>query len=518
ISPGAHDTSAETFQIYGITGGTLYSSTSTTPLANNTYITVAVAEIGLVFLPNQNSLVPGGFTVRESATTGAIGLSGPAVRDTVTVTLAGPTVTAGITAENTQSAGLLVNPGTRDTSAAFFHIYGINGGTLYQSDGTTPIANNSYITVAQGEAGLKFTPNTNSLAAGGYTVQESTTDSASGLNGPVVRGTVAVSLAGPSVTNETENENTNASNLVIYRGLNDASAAYFQIYGITGGTLYQNNGTTPIPNNSYITVAQGEAGLVFKPNTNSLAAGGYTVRESTTNGPSGLNGPTARGAINVILSGPFVTSTTTEENRQTTTGLVISPGTHDSTAYFFISGPPEGTATPGILNGTLYLSDGTTPVPSNSFITVAQGEAGLKFTPEFDSTAAGIFTVEEAATNTFSGISGPIKDAYITVFPSGTGIQLGGGTPLTTPSVAPANLALAVQETANSPATTTNTASNVIPAANNSALATPAAGTPSTAASSPAASGSTSSSSQARNLLAAKDEAVADFDLTDLLV
>ena len=104
------------------------------------------------------------------------GLSGTTATATISVTLAGPTVTSATTTENTQTtSGLVITPGANDSSAAYFQITGITGGTLFQHNGTTAIVNGGFITVAQGEAGLKFTPTTGSLASGSFTVQESTT-------------------------------------------------------------------------------------------------------------------------------------------------------------------------------------------------------------------------------------------------------------------------------------------------------------------------------------------------------
>ena len=88
---------------------------------------------------------------------------------------------------------------------------------------------------------------------------------------------------------------------MITAGSNDSSAAYFQITGITGGTLYQNNGTTPITSGSFITLAQGEAGLKFTPTAGSLVNGGFSVQESATAAASGLNGPTTKVAIDVTV-------------------------------------------------------------------------------------------------------------------------------------------------------------------------------------------------------------------------
>ena len=103
---------------------------------------------------------------------------------------------------------------------------------------------------------------------------------------------------------------------MITPGANDSTAAYFQITGITGGTLYQNNGTTPIANGSFITVAQGAAGLKFTPTTGSLATGSFTVEESTTNAVSGLSGATATATIAVTLAGPTVTAPSRRKTRR----------------------------------------------------------------------------------------------------------------------------------------------------------------------------------------------------------
>ena len=86
---------------------------------------------------------------------------------------------------------------------------------------------------------------------------------------------------------------------------------FFQITGISGGTLFQSNGTTAITDGEFITVAQGAAGLKFTPTTSSLATGSFTVQESTSNGTSGLSGTTATATIPVSFNGPAVTGAAT---------------------------------------------------------------------------------------------------------------------------------------------------------------------------------------------------------------
>ena len=72
-------------------------------------------------------------------------------------------------------------------------VTGITGGTLFQNDGTTPIGNGAFITFAQGAAGLRFTPATNSVATGHVTVQASTRAADAGLGGGTVTATITVS-------------------------------------------------------------------------------------------------------------------------------------------------------------------------------------------------------------------------------------------------------------------------------------------------------------------------------------
>ena len=109
---------------------------------------------------------------------------------TITVA-AGPTVTGATTTENTQStSGLVITPSSG--SITNFQITNITGGTLYQNDGTTTISDGDFITVAQGAAGLKFTPTTGSVATGSFVVQQSTSSSSAGLTGPTATATINV--------------------------------------------------------------------------------------------------------------------------------------------------------------------------------------------------------------------------------------------------------------------------------------------------------------------------------------
>jgi CSLREA domain-containing protein len=102
----------------------------------------------------------------------------------------------------------------------------------------------------------------------------------------------------PSVTNATTNANTQTtSGLVISRNSADGEeVTHFKITGITGGSLFKNNGTTPISNGNFITFAEGNAGLKFTPGTTN---GSFMVQASLSASDAGLGGGTATATITV---------------------------------------------------------------------------------------------------------------------------------------------------------------------------------------------------------------------------
>ena len=71
----------------------------------------------------------------------------------------------------------------------------------------------------------------------------------------------------PSVTNAATNENqTTTSGLVITRNpLDGSTTIFFKITDISGGSLFLNDGVTSVAGNSFITSAEGAAGLIFAP-------------------------------------------------------------------------------------------------------------------------------------------------------------------------------------------------------------------------------------------------------------
>ena len=106
---------------------------------------------------------------------------------------------------------------------------------------------------------------------------------------------------------------------------------------------------------------------------------------------------------------PSNTGALTNEDIQTTTGLVLSRNAVDSTevTHFKIT---------SIQNGTLFQNDGTTPISSGDFITFAQGNAGLKFTPSANYFGAGSFDFQACDQRAGAGL-GSSSTATISVDP-----------------------------------------------------------------------------------------------------
>ncbi|HYX31257.1 MAG TPA: Ig-like domain repeat protein, partial [Pyrinomonadaceae bacterium] len=112
--------------------------------------------------------------------------------------------------------------------------------------------------------------------------------------------------------------------------------------------------------------------------------------------------------VNPVPDTPSVTNASTTVNAQTTSGLVISrnPADGSEVTNFKIT---------NIAGGTLFKNNGTTQINNNDFISFAEGNAGLKFTPALNSTATGSFQVQASLNNTDGGLGGGLATATISV-------------------------------------------------------------------------------------------------------
>lgn len=218
-----------------------------------------------------------------------------------------PSITGAATNEDTQTmSGLVISRNVLDGAAVtHFKISGISGGAVFKTDGVTPIADGQFITFAEGNAGLKFTPATNLFTpatAFTFTVQSANDAVGTGLSsGTAAVISVAPVADTPTVTNATTCRGTQScTGLVISRNAADgAEVTHVKITGIVGGTLFKNDGVTPVPNGTFLTYAEGHAGLKFTLPAGSTTTGHFSAQASTSGADPGLGGGLATADITV---------------------------------------------------------------------------------------------------------------------------------------------------------------------------------------------------------------------------
>jgi uncharacterized repeat protein (TIGR01451 family) len=207
-----------------------------------------------------------------------------------------PEVTNATTLEDTQSTGGLVLTAP-DAATTHFQITAINGGTLFLNDGTTTIANGDFITVAQGNAGLRFTPNPNSIAEGSFSAQQSNGNSAPGLAGETTSATITLTPVNDSPALDV------LSDLLIDE---DAAAQNVNLTGIAPGpanasdestqtltvTVTSSNPALIAPTVNYSS-GNATGSLSFTPAVNGSGSAIITVKVTDSGG-------TANGGIDII--------------------------------------------------------------------------------------------------------------------------------------------------------------------------------------------------------------------------
>ena len=292
-----------------------------------------------------------------------------------------PSVTNATTNEDTQTtSGLVLARNAADgAEVTHFKITGISNGTLYKNDGTTQISNGTFITFAEGNAGLKFTPTANFNGSGSFTVQASTANGDAGLGGSTVVATITVNAVNdapvldntksPALTAQNEDSGAPSGAVgTLVSALVDFTSPAGQVDNVSevdsgallgiavtaadttnGAWWYStNNGASwnalgaVANNNARLLAADANTRLYFQPNANysGTLASALTFRAwDQTSGTSGTladttsNGgttafstatDTASLVINPVADTPSVTNATTNEDTQTTSGLVLA--------------------------------------------------------------------------------------------------------------------------------------------------------------------------------------------------
>ena len=312
----------------GSISGTVYEADGTTPVANadvwaDSFVCCSGgngARSGADGTYTITGLTAGDYRVQAQAESQSLANE---VYDETNWQLATPvTVTAGAT-----------QAGIDFTLAAGGSI----SGTVYEADGTTPVANadvwaDSYVCCAGGNGtrtGADGTYTITGLAPGDYRVQSRA--DARGLSQEIYSETTAWHLATP---------------VTVAAGATAAGIDFtLAAGGSIAGTVYEADGTTPVANadvwaDTYVCCGGGNG-------TRTAADGSYTI----TGLPPGDYRVQARAEAQA-LAGELYDDTT---DRNLATPVVVTAGATQGGIDFTL-------AVGGSISGTVYESDGTTPV------------------------------------------------------------------------------------------------------------------------------------------------------------
>jgi hypothetical protein len=335
------------------------------------------------------------------------------------VTAPQPSVTHATTAEDTQTtSGLIIQPNNEAGSAPtnYYKITGITGGQLYKPNGVTRIHNADFITVAEGHAGLKFTPapDMHGTYGFGFTVQAGPSNNGEKLSAPVDAIVTVTEVNDPPFAADDL-----LSGILEGSGPIEIQASDLLANDVAGPAdeqLWQQLTVTSVDYPSGGTVQLVDSRIIFTPQAHffGTASFRYTVSDDgRTNGVSDdrLSQATVTFSIYPKADVPSITGTVTAEDTMSMYGLVISRNPVDGgeASHFKIT---------GITGGALYQNDGTTLIDNGQFITVSEGASGLKFRPDYDrnSTAGDLFGFDvQAAIGPSDDAISDKKQAVITV-------------------------------------------------------------------------------------------------------
>ena len=233
---------------------------------------------------------------------------------TIDVTPVGdtPQVANITTFEDTQSGGIAVTRNSNDgTEVTYFRISGITNGTLYQNDGATQINDGDYITVAQGQAGLKFTPSANSNANGSFGVESSENGTSVAAQSGTATSTITVTPVNDAPTGTvtiigtpTEGQTLTADNTLADA---DGLGAFNYQWKRDGTDISGATGST-------YTLVNADAGATITV-TISYTDGGGTVESITS---------TATAAVASVNDAPTATNLSTTESYTEDTALNLT--------------------------------------------------------------------------------------------------------------------------------------------------------------------------------------------------
>ena len=223
----------------------------------------------------------------------------------------------------------------------------------------------------------------------------------------------------PSVTNASTNEDTpSAGGLVVSRNALDGSEVTdFKVTGITGGTLYLNNGVTVIANGTYVSFTEGAKGLRFTPALNLNSPSGtfrFSVQASLSPSDAGLGGSVVTATIAVTpvndapsFAGSLVPTASEDSSAVSlanwasfTPGGGADEASQTVLSYNIsnVSNPALFAAAPAIAtNGTLAYLPAANANGVSTFVVSVTDSGGVS--PGVNTSASQTFTVSISAVN-----------------------------------------------------------------------------------------------------------------------
>lgn len=273
------------------------------------------------------------------------------------------------TFEDTLSKAIVIKP-TVDQNITHFRISSIVGGSLFLNGAAIPVVNGDFLTIAQGLSGVKFLPHKNSNAAGHFRVELSQDGNnvMSGSSPAVCQISVIPVGDTPEVASVGTLANILSPPIVVARHTADGpEVTHFRISGITGGTLFQNNGISAVVNGMFITLAEAEAGLRFLPSVNSIVAGRFDVDSSENGTTVALQSGKATSTITVTpYQLPSLTIgdvTVSESQANATAWVTLSKPCSHPVSVTYATAPGTATVDYSSKSGLLTFAPGETTKP-----------------------------------------------------------------------------------------------------------------------------------------------------------
>ncbi len=386
---------------------------------------------------------------------------------TADLTLYGLTVINGSASGN--GGGVYVNGGTLTVIEAVIagNTASASGGGVASSSGSTVRVINSSISgnTANGSAAAGGVDSAGSLTLTNTTISGNSVSTTNAANAGGLRQAGAADIRSTTITNNSTGGSTGAGGMLVVSGTasvgntliaananNGTTADISGAFTSAGSNLIGNQGMATGLTNAVSGDLVGTGAAVLNPKLGALASnGGPTQTHLLLTGSPAINTgssallpadifdldadsdvaealpldqrgtgfPRVRGAtvdigaVEALIFTPALTAATTNEDAQSSSGLLITANSADA-------GGTTNYQITAITGGTLFKSDGSTLIASNDFITKAEGAAGLRFTPTadlFSPTTLFGFSVQGSITADVSGLKDAVVPAVITVNP-----------------------------------------------------------------------------------------------------